>query len=182
MTPAYRETSCAEVSTDSSRPGTIFVRDRGEKHTAHCLLSLHAAARAFVGGLPLRARGFPHSKGVPNAPAADERDVELFLVKLAQLVAGFSEIREIDLNPVLADETGVLAVDARVSIAPVEKLRRGPSSHPRFAIRPYPKEWEQQATLQDGTAILLRPICRELGFKIPDDPDQPEICLVKLAL
>jgi ATP-grasp domain len=31
--------------------------------------------------------------------------IELLLVKLAQLVADFPEIREIDLNPVLADET-----------------------------------------------------------------------------
>ncbi len=97
-------------------------------------------------------------KAYRNVPAADERAVELLLVKLAQLVADFPEIREIDLNPVLADETGVIAVDARVSVAPVERLRRGPSGHPRFAIRPYPKEWERRATLQDGTKLLVRPI------------------------
>ena len=67
-------------------------------------------------------------------PAADERAIELLLVKLAQLAADFPEIREIDLNPVLADETGVIAVDARVSIAPVEKLR----SCGRPAIRALP--------------------------------------------
>jgi acetyltransferase len=82
----------------------------------------------------------------------------LLLVKLAQLVADVPEIREIDLNPVLADETGVIAVDARVSVAPVAERQRGPSGHPRFAIRPYPKEWERHASLPDGTAIFLRPI------------------------
>ncbi len=97
-------------------------------------------------------------KAYRNVPAADERAVELLLVKLAQLAADFPEIREIDLNPVLADETGVIAVDARVSIAPVEKLRRGPSGHPRFAIRPYPKEWERRMKLPSGTAILVRPV------------------------
>ena len=71
-------------------------------------------------------------KAYRNVPAADERAVELLLVKLAQLVADFPEIREIDLNPVLADETGVIAVDARVSIAPVEKLRPGAFGNPRF--------------------------------------------------
>ena len=55
-------------------------------------------------------------KAYRNVPAADERAIELLLVKLAQLVADFPEIREIDLNPVLADETGVIAVDARVSL------------------------------------------------------------------
>jgi acetyltransferase len=73
-------------------------------------------------------------------------------------VANFPEIREIDLNPVLADETGVIAVDARVSVAPVAKLQRGPSGHPRFAIRPYPKEWERRVTLPDGTTLLVRPV------------------------
>ncbi|HEY2530635.1 MAG TPA: bifunctional acetate--CoA ligase family protein/GNAT family N-acetyltransferase [Xanthobacteraceae bacterium] len=97
-------------------------------------------------------------KAYRNVPAADERAVELLIVKLAQLVADVAEIREIDLNPVLADETGVIAVDARVMIAPVEGLRRGPSGHPRFAIRPYPKEWERRVKLQDGTAILVRPV------------------------
>ena len=96
-------------------------------------------------------------KAYRNVPAADERAIELLLVKLAQLVADFPEIREIDLNPVLADETGVIAVDARVSIAPVEKSRR-PTGHPRFAIRPYPKEWERRVTLPDGKTLLVRPI------------------------
>ena len=73
--------------------------------------------------------------------------VALLLVKLAQLVADFPEIREIDLNPVLADETGVIAVDARVSVAPVETRRAGRRGNPRFAIRPYPTEWERHVTL-----------------------------------
>ena len=97
-------------------------------------------------------------KAYRNVPAADETAIALLLVKLAQLVADIPEIREIDLNPVLADETGVIAVDARVSVAPVAERQRGPSGHPRFAIRPYPKEWERHASLPDGTAIFLRPI------------------------
>jgi acetyltransferase len=97
-------------------------------------------------------------KAYRNVPAADERAIELLLVKLAQLVADFPEIREIDLNPVLADETGVIAVDARVSVAPVERHSRGISGNPRFAIRPYPTEWERHINLRDGTAILVRPV------------------------
>ena len=97
-------------------------------------------------------------KAYRNVPAADERAVELLLVKLAQLAGDFPEIREIDLNPVLADETGVIAVDARVSIAPAERSAHARPDHPRFAIRPYPKEWERRLKLNDGTAILMRPV------------------------
>ncbi|HKM88002.1 MAG TPA: bifunctional acetate--CoA ligase family protein/GNAT family N-acetyltransferase [Xanthobacteraceae bacterium] len=109
-------------------------------------------------GLIARTRVSRILRAYRNVPAADQRAVELLLVKLAQLVADFPEIREIDLNPVLADETGVIAVDGRVSVAPVEKLRRRSSGNPRFAIRPYPTEWERQLRLRDGTAILLRPV------------------------
>jgi len=59
---------------------------------------------------------------------------------------------------VLADETGVIAVDARVSVAPIAKSQHGPSGNPRFAIRPYPKEWERRMTLRDGAALLVRPV------------------------
>src|SRR6516162_5662694 len=53
-------------------------------------------------------------KAYRNVPAADETAIALILVKLSQLAADFPEIREIDLNPVFADETGVIAVDARI--------------------------------------------------------------------
>jgi acetyltransferase len=97
-------------------------------------------------------------KAYRNVPAADATAVALVLVKLAQLAADIPELRELDLNPLLADQDGVLAVDARVAIGPVEVVRRGPAGHPRFAIRPYPKEWERRITLRDSTAVLVRPI------------------------
>jgi len=97
-------------------------------------------------------------KAYRNVQAADETAVALVLVKLAQLAADLPQVREVDLNPLLADEQGVLALDARVAVAPVERVRPGPAGHPRFAIRPYPKEWERPVTLKDGTAVLIRPI------------------------
>jgi acetyltransferase len=95
-----------------------------------------------------------------DVPAADITAIALTLVKLAQLAADVSEIREVDLNPLLADETGVVALDARVAIAPVtiDTSRRRGSGHPRFAIRPYPKQWERSAQLRDGTLLLIRPV------------------------
>ena len=121
-------------------------------------LALPPLDLALARSLIARTRVSRILKAYRNVPAADERAIELLLVKLAQLVADFPEIREIDLNPVLADETGVIAVDARVSVAPVGKLARGSRGNPRFAIRPYPTEWQRHIKLQDGTAILVRPV------------------------
>ncbi len=121
-------------------------------------LALPPLDLALARDLMARTRVSRILKAYRNVPAADEPAVALLLVKLAQLAADFPEIREIDLNPVLADETGVIAVDARMSVAPFERSRRGPAGHPRFAIRPYPKEWERHLTLRDGKSLLVRPV------------------------
>jgi acetyltransferase len=97
-------------------------------------------------------------KAYRDVPAADIDAIALLLVKLAQLAADLPELRELDLNPVLADENGLIAVDARIAVAPLDVARRGPSGHPRFAIRPYPKEWERHTALRDGTKIFVRPV------------------------
>ena len=97
-------------------------------------------------------------KAYRDVPAADEAAVALVLVKLAQLVADVSEIREIDLNPLLSDHSGVIAVDARIAVATLEKVGRRLPGHPRFAIRPYPKEWERSRHLPNGAAMFMRPV------------------------
>ena len=111
-----------------------------------------ALARDLIG----RTRVSRILKAYRNVPAADERSIALLLVKLSQLAADFAEIREVDLNPVLADETGVIAVDARVSVGPAMPHRGGPAG--RLAIRPYPKEWERHLALPDGKKLLVRPV------------------------
>ncbi|GJE36346.1 bifunctional acetate--CoA ligase family protein/GNAT family N-acetyltransferase [Methylobacterium persicinum] len=97
-----------------------------------------------------------------DVPAADLSALALTLVKIAQLAADLPQVRELDINPLLADETGVLALDARVRIgrAPQgrygERDRRG-GGHPGFAIRPYPAEWVRSLNVKDRT-VLVRPV------------------------
>ncbi len=96
-------------------------------------------------------------KAYRDVPAADERAVALVLVKLAQMAADLPELRELDINPLLADRDGVIAVDARVALAPVKRLHKG-RGHPRFAIFPYPVEWERTITLSNGNEAFVRPV------------------------
>jgi acetyltransferase len=94
-------------------------------------------------------------KAYRDVPAADERAIALTLVKLAQLAADLPEVRELDINPLLADHTGVIAVDVRVAVAP--EIRKG-GGHPRFAVRPYPQEWERAIALRSGRKAFVRPV------------------------
>jgi len=96
-------------------------------------------------------------KAYRDVPAADERAVALVLVKLAQLAADIPEIRELDINPLLADASGVVAVDARIAVARSRQLHKG-RGHPRLSIFPYPKEWERHLTLGDGSPAFVRPV------------------------
>ena len=93
-----------------------------------------------------------------DVPAADKDALALVLVKLAQLASDLPEVRELDLNPILADQNGVTVIDARVAVAPAQAEGRGGRGHPRLAVRPYPQEWERHTALKDGTKIFVRPI------------------------
>jgi acetyltransferase len=122
-------------------------------------LALPPLDLALAYGLIARTRVSRILKAYRNVAAADDAAIALLLVKLSQLAADFPEMREVDLNPVLADETGVIALDARISVAALGPRRPGPlSGNPRFAIRPYPKDWERHLALPAGTRIFMRPI------------------------
>ena len=82
--------------------------------------------------------------------------IALTLIKISQLVIDFAEIVELDINPLLADEYGVIALDARIRVAPASR----PGTE-RLAIRPHPKELEEEIHLEDGRTLLLRPILPE---------------------
>jgi acetyltransferase len=73
------------------------------------------------------------------------------------MAADIPEIRELDINPLLADQTGVLAVDARVAVGQVARKFAG-SGPANFAVRPYPSQWQRHLEVKDGWRIFVRPI------------------------
>lgn len=92
-------------------------------------------------------------RGYRDRPAADMNAIARALVALATLVAEHPDIREIDVNPLLADHTGVIALDARVRISARDDVPRS-----AMTIRPYPRQWETTILLADQRPVLLRPI------------------------
>jgi acetyltransferase len=89
--------------------------------------------------------------GYRDRPPADMDALAGLLCTLGRMAVELPQIAELDINPLLADGDGVLAVDARVRIAPV-------AGRPRSAIAPYPDGLTKPLTLDDGATITLRPI------------------------
>lgn len=79
------------------------------------------------------------------------------LVALSNLTEDFPCIVGLDINPLLADADGVVAVDAGLEIEPGDVERRGPN--PDFAIRSYPAAWTREITLNGETYVFraIRP-------------------------
>lgn len=92
-----------------------------------------------------------------NTPAAARDDVALTLVRLAQMSADLAEVKELDINPLIADENGVLALDARIAVARAPLATVGPK-RTRLAIRPYPGEWSKILEAGKDWRVAVRPI------------------------
>ncbi len=91
--------------------------------------------------------------GFRDRKPVDLNAVAQALVRLSALIVTHPEIRELDINPLLADENGVIALDARVRIADQSREPRTP-----LAIKPYPANWQKQITVPALGPVLLRPI------------------------
>lgn len=89
-------------------------------------------------------------------PAVDLDRLIDALIRVSELACELPCLRELDINPLLADEQGVIALDARVV---VDECAIGPdASYSHLVIHPYPKSLERELHLPDGTRLFLRPI------------------------
>lgn len=96
--------------------------------------------------------------GYRDTAPADLDAIALALVRLSELAAELAEVAEVDINPLLADSRGVVALDARVKVKPSVEVDPGVSPAARLAIRPYPRSLEQSGELLDGTTVRIRPV------------------------
>ncbi|MGY6529053.1 MAG: bifunctional acetate--CoA ligase family protein/GNAT family N-acetyltransferase [Cyanobacterium sp.] len=114
-----------------------------------------------------RTKIFTALQGVRGRKPVDIAQLEQILVLFSQLVIEQPFIKEIDINPLLANENQLISLDARVLLYPPDtKLK----DIPRSAIRPYPNQYISHHTLSNGDQFTIRPIRPE------DEPQIVNFC------
>jgi acetyltransferase len=88
-------------------------------------------------------------------PPVDMEKLVDVLLSVSAMACELPWIQEMDINPLIVDETGVLAVDARIRVD-YPKPSTDPYNH--LAIHPYPSHLVKKVQLRDGTDIVIRPI------------------------
>jgi acetyltransferase len=123
------------------------------KHSQDKAVALPPLNMALAKDLIARTRVSGLLAGLGGRPPADLDAVCRAILRVAQLIIDIPQIGQIDINPMFADDQGVAVLGVRIRVGQSEA-----TGHDRLAIRPYPKELEEEAVLRNGLKVLLRPI------------------------
>ena len=102
-----------------------------------------------------RTRAASYLKQFRDLPAVNLAALMSVLQRISEIACELPEIQELDINPLLVDEEGVIAVDARIVVRPA---KASTARYDHMAIHPYPTELESNWQLADGTNVTVRPI------------------------
>ncbi len=105
-----------------------------------------------------RTKIFEALKGIRGRSPVNIDELAALLVRFSQLVVEQPWIKEIDINPLLASDERLLALDARIVL---HEPKMSAEQLPKLAIRPYPARYIAQWSLPDGTELTIRPIAPE---------------------
>jgi acetyltransferase len=90
-----------------------------------------------------------------HMPPADVAELESILLRVSEMVCELPHIREMDINPLIVDERGAIAVDARIEVDfPHAEAER----YAHMAIHPYPTHLVNRWQLPEGIDLTIRPI------------------------
>ena len=135
------------ISFGSGGTSVEVLRDRA--------VALPPLDEVIIEGMIARTRVARTLKRFRNMPAVDEEALEQVLLRVSEMVCELPEIREMDINPLIIDERGLVAVDARIK---VDLAEPGSDRYAHMAIHPYPADLVDHYHTADGTRLTIRPI------------------------
>ncbi len=105
-----------------------------------------------------KIRIFQRDKEASSARNFEIGIIEEILVKFCQLAMDFPEIKQMDINPLIVNSAGALAVDGCITID-MNRIMREPADHHEFLlIPPYPRKYIAKRTLKNGVQVAFRPV------------------------
>ena len=94
-----------------------------------------------------------------GASAVNMDALEQVLLRVSEMVCELPHLREMDINPIIVDESGAVAVDARIVIDSAPQVSSGRfSDYHHLSILPYPARYEKTLPLRGGGEYTIRPI------------------------
>ena len=100
-----------------------------------------------------------------GASPVDMDALERVLLRVSEMVCELPQLRQMDINPIIVDESGAVAVDARIivdsaslSVSMGAGMGSGASPYNHLAILPYPARYEQVWPMRGGGEYTVRPI------------------------
>ena len=102
-------------------------------------------------------RCWPMLQGYRGQPAVNVDQLIEVIIRFSCLIADYPEIREFDINPLLATPETVLALDA-AAILETDPAARQVRRYEHLVIRPYPAQYIRHLRLRDGAVVTLRPV------------------------
>ena len=88
-------------------------------------------------------------------PPVDIAALHAVLLRVSEIACELPALEELQINPLIADESGAIAVEARVVLQAVPPLRE---RYGHMAIHPYPADLVTQWQPNQGPPVTLRPI------------------------
>ncbi|HET7512058.1 MAG TPA: bifunctional acetate--CoA ligase family protein/GNAT family N-acetyltransferase [Chthoniobacterales bacterium] len=116
-------------------------------------LGLPPLNRTLARRMMERTRIYQAMKGFRGRATIDLARLEEILVRFSQIVIEQPWIKEIDINPLLASASAMIALDARVVLHDLPDE----SALPHPVIRPYPDEYVEHCKFS-GVPVTIRPI------------------------
>jgi acetyltransferase len=101
-----------------------------------------------------KTKAAKYLKTFRNMPAANQQALVDVLLNISEMVSELPEILELDINPLIVDAHGAIAVDARIKAHSSHQLSR----YAHMAIHPYPHELTQHYLTANGANVTIRPI------------------------
>ncbi|TVO53343.1 bifunctional acetate--CoA ligase family protein/GNAT family N-acetyltransferase [Denitromonas halophila] len=90
-----------------------------------------------------------------NMPPINMEALEMVLLRVSEMVCELPWLKELDINPLIVDENGAVAVDARIV---ADNVSPTADRYDHMAIHPYPQHLTTHWTLPDGTDVTIRAI------------------------